>query len=180
MALLDYLFHGTLTVHQDLINRSLKEALSEIETIKEMHLSIAGGKIKFTALFAAGKEPKSDIRLTINALPGNFEFNRHHRYLELLLAEPVLIEFGGAKIRARFTAEAQTGGRDINDGENFLTGVLRYLDIKEDRITVDFNRLPGFNEALQKKLGFLLKYLEIAGIELEDEKIVIRPAVKLF
>lgn len=180
MVLLDYLFHGTLTVHQDLINRSLKEALSENETVKEMSLSIAGGKIKFTALLAAGQEQKSPLRLTISAVPGNFEFNRHHRYLELLLAEPVLIEFGGAKIKARFAAEAQSTGRDINDGENFLASILHYLDIKEDRITVDFNRLPGFNEALQKKLGFLLKYLEIAGLELEDEKLIIRPAVKLF
>ncbi len=180
MVILDYLFHGNLTIHQDLINRSLKEALSESEIVKDMSLSIAGGKIKFTALFAAGKEHKSFIRLTVNAVPGNFEFNRHNRYLELLLAEPVLIEFGGAEIKARFTAKTLNSGRDINDGENTLAGVLRYLEIKEDRITINFNRLPGFKEALQKKLGFLLKYLEIAGLELEDEKLIIRPAVKLF
>jgi hypothetical protein len=61
-----------------------------------------------------------------------------------------------------------------------LQRLMEYLVIEEDKITIDFNQIPGFNQLLQKKLGFLLNNLEIARLELGEEMLIVQPAIKFF
>ncbi|MFA4886127.1 MAG: hypothetical protein WC601_10205, partial [Desulfotomaculaceae bacterium] len=61
-----------------------------------------------------------------------------------------------------------------------LINMFGYLTINEDKFVLDFNKMPGFNQALQNKLGFLLNNLEITKLELQNEMIVIHPSIKFF
>jgi hypothetical protein len=61
-----------------------------------------------------------------------------------------------------------------------LLRLMEYLIIEDDKITIDFNQIPGFTQLLQKKLGFLLNNLEIAKLELGEEMLIVQPAIKFF
>ncbi|MEG3071190.1 MAG: hypothetical protein RQM92_10575 [Candidatus Syntrophopropionicum ammoniitolerans] len=58
--------------------------------------------------------------------------------------------------------------------------MFSYLAISENRIVLDFNKMPGFNQALQNKLGFVLNNLEITRLDLQNENLIIHPSIKFF
>lgn len=61
-----------------------------------------------------------------------------------------------------------------------LLRLMEYLVIEEDKLTINFNQVPGFKQLLQQKMGFLLNNLEIARLELAEEKLIVQPVIKLF
>jgi len=175
MNLIENIFHGNLVIHQDLINKFIGEALADNKAVEEVKVSVTADCINLTALINAGGKTIVGVKLTLS--PGTFEFNRQNRFIELPVNGPVLISLHGIEIKARLRVDpAPVKHAGTPEG---LVNLLQYLDIKENLIKVDFNKIPGFNQALQSKLGFVLKYLEITRLELGEQTIIIHPAVKL-
>lgn len=176
MGILQNLIHGNLAIHQELINKFLKETLAENQVAKEITVSIKKGVINATALLDAGETP---IVIKMVMSPGRYEFNRSSRYIELILHGPVVISIHGIEIKARLDVERSTVPPPAGTPDS-LEKILDYLNIKEDKIILDLNKMPGFNQLLQNKLGFVFKNLEITSLELVEEMILIHPSLKFF
>lgn len=177
MSFLENIFHGNLVIHQDLINKLIKELIAENETLKDIKVSINGELINLTASIHAGGNSTIQVKLALS--PGIFEFNRVNRFIELPVNGPVIISFHGVEVKARLRMDLDPDPAKRAGTPEVLVNLLQYLDIKEDLIKVDFNKIPGFNRLLQSKLGFVLKYLEITKLELGEGTIIIHPAVRI-
>ncbi|MCL6635324.1 MAG: hypothetical protein K6T29_06085 [Peptococcaceae bacterium] len=178
MSFFENLFHGNLTIHQDFINKLIKEAIAENKVVKNVEISISGGFINLTAQFNPGGDLNIDLKAVLSL--GKFEFNRSNRFLELPVHGPLLVSIQGVYIKARLSAELDPDPARRSGTPAGLVSLLQYLDLKEDKITLDFNKMPGFNRVLQNKAGFLLKHLEITRLELSEGMLLIHPAVKIF
>ncbi len=178
MSILDYLIHGDLAIHQEFINKFIKESIAENKFVSELEVSISEGLINAVADIRAGDDTTVHIKLEMSL--GDFVFNRLNRYLELNVPGPVLISVYGVTIRAKLEAEFDHELGQRYGAPEGLISLFQFLSIKEDKIILDFNKIPGFNQALHKKLGFILKNLEVNKLELLDKKIIIRPTIKFF
>lgn len=176
MNFLENLIHGKLTIHQEIINKFLDEIIENNKNIKTIHVNITGGFINLVVEVRAGEKYTVVVRIRLSL--GGYEFNRYNRFLELFIHGPVIISIQGLIIKARLSLDTEpTGLIGLPDG---IIDLLQYLTIKEDRITLDFNKIPGFNQLLQNKLGFMLKNLEVTQLEISEEMIIIHPTIKLF
>lgn len=178
MNLLENLIQGKLTIHQEIINKFLAESLQEHQTIKSIVMTIGGGQIKLVSEIRTGENTTANVKLLL-AL-GGYEFNRFNRFIELLVLSPAIISLQGIVIKARLNIEPDPASAARNSRQAELAGLFNYLKVQEERIIVDFNKIPGFNQLLQNKLGFMLKNLEIARLEIDEEMIVIYPAIKFY
>ena len=152
--------------------------MAENKILKDVEVSIAGGLMNLAIGFRAGENMTIRVKLALSL--GNFEFNRFNRFVELPVHGPVHISLPGIEIKARLGADMDPDPAKRAGAPEALINLLRYLDIKEDKITLDLNKMPAFNRVLQNKLGFVLKYLEITNLELGEEMIIIHPAVRFF
>ncbi|NPV72852.1 MAG: hypothetical protein HPY89_03455 [Pelotomaculum sp.] len=178
MSFLTNLIQGNLAIHQDLLNKFLAETIEDNKFIKSIAVSITGGLINLSGEIRTGENSSASIRLALSL--GNFEFNRTSRFLELKMHGPVAISIHGIDIQARFSSpDPETASRA--GAPEGLVNILGFLNVKEDTVTLDFNKMPGFMKMLQNKLGLLvLRNLEITRLELLEEMIVIHPSLKLF
>ncbi|HHU86352.1 MAG TPA: hypothetical protein GXZ25_06035 [Peptococcaceae bacterium] len=177
MGMLKNLLQGNLAIHQEMINKFLKKLIEESNTLNKLNISITEGLLNLTAEILAGLGTSINVKiaLSINSLT----FNRHNRLVEFQVNGPVLISLQGIEIRARLGINLDPDPAGQTGAPSGLVNALQYLEIKEDKITVNFNKIPGFNQLLQKKLGFLLNYLEINKIELIEEMLIVHPSMKL-
>ncbi len=181
MSLLDNiksLLGGNITVHQEFINKFLKETLEENKVVKEIVLSVEEGCLNATVEILAGESTPVNVKLELSL--GQYEFNRINRFVELIPLSPVAVSVYGVKIKAKLAAELD-GTEAVRLGApEGLINMFGYLTINEDKLVLDFNKMPGFTQALQNKLGFLLNNLEITRLDLQHEMIVIHPSIKFF
>lgn len=178
MGILQNLIQGNLTIHQELINKFLKNLIEESNALNGLRISITEGFLNLTAEILAGLGTSISVGLVLSI--GSFMFNRHNRFVEFQVHGPVLITVQGIQIKAKLGVDLEPDPTTHTGAPAGLVNVLQYLDIKEEKITVDFNKMPGFNQLLQKKLGFLLNYLEINKLELVEETLIVHPSMKLF
>ena len=178
MNILENLIQGNLAIHQELINKFLKETLEGNKTFEAVEVFITGGYMNLRAEIRAGEKAVISVGLMVSL--GNFEFNRFKRFVELIVNGPVTLTIHGITITARLGVELDPDPLKRNGTPESLVSLLHFLRIKEDKIVVDFNKIPGFNQALQKKVGFLLKNLEITKLELVEEMLIIHPTIKFF
>ncbi|MDD2443605.1 MAG: hypothetical protein PHS52_03785 [Desulfotomaculaceae bacterium] len=178
MNFLENLIHGKIAIHPEIINKSIKEAIAENQYLQEIAFSITEGAINARIVIHAGEGQTICVTLALSL--GNYEFNRSKRFVELFLRGPAMISSCGLSIKARLSVDTDPDPSKMAGAPEGLISVLQYLNVKEDVITIDFNKIPGFNQALQKKLGFLLKNLEITKMDLVEEMIIIHPAIKFF
>jgi len=150
--------------------------MGENKVIEDIKVSIAGGLLNLAIGLRAGGNMTIGVKLALSL--GNFQFNRFNRFVELPVHGPVLISLPGIEIKARLGADLNPDPAKHAGAPEALINLLQYLNIKEDKITLDFNKMPAFNQVLQNKLGFVLKYLEITNLELVEEMIIIHPAEK--
>ncbi len=177
MSMLKNLLQGNVAIHQEMINKFLKKLIEESNTLNKLNISITEGLLNLTAEILAGLGTAINVKVALSI--SSFTFNRHNRLVEFQVNGPVLISLQGIEIRARLGINLVPDPAGHTGAPPGLVHALQYLEIKEDRITVDFNRIPGFNHLLQKKLGFLLNYLEINKIELIEEMLIVHPSMKL-
>jgi len=178
MNFLENLIHGKIAIHQEIINKSIREAITENHIFQEIAVSITEGAINARIIINAGEDQIIGVALPLSL--GNYEFNRSKRFVELILRGPAVISSCGLSIKAKLSVDMDPDPSKMAGAPEGLISILQYLNVKEDVITIDFNKIPGFNQALQKKLGFLLKNLEITKIDLVEEMIIIHPAIKFF
>lgn len=178
MSILDYLIHGNLSIRQEIINKFLKKLFDENRYIQDIELTISPGLINLVVTVNSSETTTFKVSLLMSL--SNFAFNRNSRFMELPLQSPVLISYQGLNMKARLelVLDPDPAARD-NTPESLLR-LMEYLIIEEDKITIDFNKIPGFNQLLQKKLGFLLNNLEISKLELGEEMLILQPAIKFF
>jgi hypothetical protein len=171
------LLGGNITIHQEFINKLIKEAVAENKAVREIVLEVGEGFLNVRAEITVGVNiPVSmEFKLTL----GNYEFNRTKRFVELLLLSPAAVSVYGIRILTRLAAEIDENAASLSGAPESLINVFGYLTIKEDRLILDFNKMPGFTQALQKKTGFLLKNLEITKLDLRNEMIVMHPSMKM-
>jgi hypothetical protein len=174
--MLKNLLQGNVAIHQEMINKFLKKLIEESNTLDKLSVTIAEGVLNLTAEILAGLGTPINVRVALSI--GSFTFNRHERFVEFQVNGPVLISLQGIEIRARLGINLTPDPAERSGALSGLVHALQYLEIKEDKITVNFNRIPGFNNLLQKKLGFLLNYLEITKLELIEEMLIIHPSMK--
>lgn len=172
------LFGGNITIHQEIINKVIKEALADNKTITDIALSINEGFLAVAVDILA--DDSTPVSLKLELEPGKFEFNRTNRVIELILISPVTIMVYGITIKAKLTADIDIAAAKIAGAPVDLIDMFSYLAINENSFILDFNQMPGFNQALQNKLGFLLNNLEITELELQNENLVIHPSIKFF
>lgn len=177
MGVLKNLLQGNLALHQEIINSFLKSMVEESNALNKLNITIIENFLNLTAEILAGLDTPINIKVTLSI--GSFKFNRHSRFVEFQVHGPVLITLQGVEIKARLGVDLARDQAHTGTPPG-LAGVLEYLDIKEEKITVNFNNIPGFNQLLQKKLGFLLNHLEISKLELIEEMLIIHPSMKLF
>lgn len=172
------LLGGKITLHQEFINKVIKEAIADNKTIKDIVLSFNEGFLAVTVDILADDSTPVNLQLELSL--GQYEFNRANRAIELILISPVTIKVYGINIKAKLAAEIDMAAAKSTGAPAELIDMFGYLTINEDRFILDFNQMPGFNQALQNKLGFLLNNLEITKLELQKENIVLHPAIKFF
>jgi len=181
MSILDNLKNlagGNITVHQEFINKLIKETLAKNEVIKEILLTVGEGFLSVTAEILAGEG--IPIKLKLEFSLGKYEFSRSNRFVELILLKPAVISVFGINIKAKLAAEIDESGAIHAGAPDALINMFNYLTINDDMFVLDFNEMPGFNQALHNRLGFLLKNLEITKLELKNEMLVLHPSIKLF
>lgn len=178
MSILENFIHGNLAIRQELVNKFIQEVIAGNNVIKELEISIAEGFINMTAGIRAGENATIYAKLTLSL--GGFEFNRFKRFVELPVHGPVLLSIQGVNIKARLGVELDPDPAERVGAPEGLINLLQYLNITEEKITLDFNKMPGFNQILQRKLGFILKNLEITKLELAEGMIIIHPTIKFF
>lgn len=171
------LLGGNITVHQDFINKVIKESIEDNKVVREIVLSVKEGLLYAGVELMAGETP---VSLKLELSLGKYEFNRTNRVIELILASPVSIKFFGVNIKTKLDAELDRTAAISSGAPEGLIDMFDYLTINEDRFILDFNKMPGFNQALQNKLGFLLNNLEIIKLDLQNENIVVHPSIKFF
>lgn len=172
------LLKGKITVHQDFINKFIQENLADNKVVREIVLSVDEGLLNATVVILAGADTAVDVKLALSL--GNHEFNKSSRTVELTLLSPITVSVCGIHIETNLSAKIDEAEARRHGAPEGLIRMFDYLSICEDKVVLDFNKMPGFNQALQNKLGFLLNNLEITKLELQYETIVIHPAVKLF
>ncbi|MBP7332304.1 MAG: hypothetical protein BWY65_00345 [Firmicutes bacterium ADurb.Bin373] len=172
------LFGGNITIHQEIINKVIKEALADNKTITDIALSFNEGFLAVAVDILADDSTPVSLKLELEL--GKFEFNRTNRVIELILISPVTIMVYGITIKAKLTADIDIAAAKIAGAPVDLIDMFSYLAINENSFILDFNQMPGFNQALQNKLGFLLNNLEITELELQNENLVIHPSIKFF
>ncbi|MEG3071189.1 MAG: hypothetical protein RQM92_10570 [Candidatus Syntrophopropionicum ammoniitolerans] len=111
------LFGGNITIHQEFINKVIKEANADNKTIKGIVLSFNEGFLRADFELLVGEETPINLQLELSL--GKFEFNRTNRVVELLLISPVAIQVYGMNIKAKLTvdidpAAAETAGAQRN------------------------------------------------------------------
>lgn len=178
MNILENLIHGNLAIHQELVNKFIREAIAGNKVLKELEISISKGFINATAGIRAGENATIYAKLMLSL--GDFVFNRSNRFVELPVHGPVLLSIQGVNIKAKLGIDLDPDPAKHAGAPEGLLSLLQYLSIKEDKITLDFNKMPGFNQMLQNKLGFVLKNLEITKLELVEGMIIIHPTIKFF
>ncbi len=171
------LLGGNITVHQDFINKVIKESIADNKVVREIVLSVKEGLIDAGVELMAGE---TTVSLKLELSLGKYEFNRTNRIIELILVNPVSIKFYGVNIKTKLAAELDRTAAISSGAPEGLIDMFGYLTINEDRFILDFNKMPGFNQALQNKLGFLLNNLEIIKLDLQNENIVVHPSIKFF
>lgn len=171
------LLGGNITVHQDFINKVIKESIADNKVVREIALSVKEGLIDAGVELMAGE---TTVSLKLELSLGKYEFNRTNRIIELILVNPVSIKFYGVNIKTKLAAELDRTAAISSGAPEGLIDMFGYLTINEDRFILDFNKMPGFNQALQNKLGFLLNNLEIIKLDLQNENIVVHPSIKFF
>lgn len=178
MSILDYLIHGNLTIRQEIIIKFLKKLFEENRYIQDIELSISPGLINIAVTLTSSETTTFKVSLVLSL--SNFAFNRNSRFVELPLQGPVLISYQGINIEARLAVVTDPDPVARDKTPESLLQLMDYLIIEEDKITIDFNQIPGFNQLLQNKLGFLLNNLEISKLELGDRMLILQPAIKFF
>ncbi|MDD4334426.1 MAG: hypothetical protein PHY77_02345 [Desulfotomaculaceae bacterium] len=172
------LFGGNITIHQEFLNKVIREAIADNKTIKDIAISFNEGFFAVAVDILA--DDSSPVNLQLELSLGKYEFNKTNRVIELLLISPVIIKFYGINIKAKLTADIDIAAAKAAGAPVDLIDMLSYLTINENSFILDFNQMPGFNQALQNKLGYLLNNLEITKLELQKENLVLHPAIKLF
>ena len=172
------LFGGNITIHQEFIKKVIKEASADNKTIKGIVLSFNEGFLRADFDLLVGEETPINLQLELSL--GKFEFNRTNRIVELLLISPVAIQVYGLNIKAKLTVDIDPAAAETAGAPEELIAMFSYLAISENRIILDFNKMPGFNQALQNKLGFVLNNLEITRLDLQNENLIIHPSIKFF
>lgn len=181
MSLLDSLknlINGNITVHQEFINKLIKEALGENKVVKGINLSIGEGFLNATVEILAGES--TPVHLEFMLSMSEFEFNKSHRFIEFILRSPITVTVYGVNIKTKLEAELDEDQAKRSGAPEGLVNLFNYLKVKEDKVILDFNKIPGFNQVLQNKLGFILNNLEINKLDLLHEMIVIHPTIKFF
>ncbi len=181
MSLLDNiksLLGGNINVHQEFINKFIKETLGENKVVREIFLTVGEGCLDARVGLVVGEGTPIDMKLELSL--GKYEFNRTIRRVELIPLKPVAISVFGINIDARLAAAMDAAEARRLGAPEGLISMFGYLTINEDKLVLDFNKIPGFSQALQNKLGFLLNNLEITKLELQPETIVIHPSIKFF
>lgn len=178
MSILDYLIHGNLAIRQEIINKFLGKLIEENKVVQDIELKISPGLINLAAALSTSESSTFKISLLMSI--SSFAFNKESRFIELPLKGPVLISTQGLNIKARLEVVMDPDPLVRAQTPENLRRLMEYLVIEEDKITVDFNQIPGFNQLLQKKIGFLLNNLEITRLELGDEVLIVHPAIKFF
>ena len=181
MSILDNLKNlagGNITVHQEFINKLIKENLENSEVIREICLTVGEGFICASFEILIGEGTPVNLKLELSL--GKYEFNRSNRFVELILREPAAISIFGINVKAKLAAEIDEAEAIRTGAPEALINMFNYLKIDEDKLVLDFNKMPGFNQSLQNKFGFLLKNLEITKLELKKEMILLHPSIKLF
>lgn len=178
MSILDYLIHGNLAIRQEIINEFLKKLIENNRLFQGLELKISQGLINLVATLRASETTTFKVSQVMSL--SNFAFNRNSRFVELPLQGPVLISIQGLNIKVRLSVIMDPDPVARAETPDSLLRLMEYLIIEEDKITIDFNQIPGFTQLLQKKLGFLLNNLEISKLELGEEMIIVQPAIKFF
>jgi hypothetical protein len=172
------LMGGSITIHQELINKLIREKLAENSAIRKIDISIAEDFIGFAVEILAGENTPFNLNFDLSL--GKYEFSRNNRFVELIMLGPIAVSGYGINIKVKISAEIdKVSAISAGAPEGFIN-MFDYLSIYEDRIVIDFNKMPGFRQALQNKLGFLLNNLEVAKLELKNEMVVINPSIKLY
>lgn len=172
------LLGGDITIHQEFLNKVIKESIADNKVIREIVLSVNEGFLDAAVEILVGESTPVNLNLELSL--GKYEFNRTNRFVELILLNPVTIKVYGVNIKTKLAAEIDMTSARSSGAPEGLIDMFSYLTINEDRFVLDFNKMPGFNQALQNKLGFLLNNLEITKIELQNENIVIHPSIKFY
>ena len=178
MSILDYLIHGNLAIRQEIINKFLNKLIEENRLVQDIKLKINPGLINLVATLSTSETSTFKVSMVMSL--SNFAFNRNSRFVELPLQGPVLISYRGLNIKARLDVVMDPDPAARAETPDSLLRLMEYLIIEDDKITIDFNQIPGFNQLLQKKLGFLLNNLEISKLELGEEMLIVQPAIKFF
>lgn len=178
MSILEYLIHGNLAIRQEIINKFLTNLIEENRYVQHIEVAISPGLINLVANISLSETTAFKVSLVMSL--SNYAFNRHSRFVELPLQEPVLISYQGLNIKARLEMFMEPDPEASGEIRESLQRLMEFLIIKEDKITIDFNKIPGFNQLLQKRLGFLLNSLEISRLELGEGVLVVQPAIKFF
>ena len=178
MGILDYLIHGNLAIRQEIINKFLKKLIEENRIVQDIELKINPGLINLMATLNSSETFTYKVSMVMSI--SKFAFNRDSRFVEMPLQGPILISMQGLTIKARLEVVMDPDPAARVETPESLLRLMEYLIIEEDKITIDFNQIPGFNQLLQKKLGFLLNNLEIAKLELGEEMLIVQPAIKFF
>jgi hypothetical protein len=181
MKLLDNLKNlagGKITIHQEFINKFIKETLDNNEIIKEILLTAGEGSICASLGLLIGEGIPVNLKFEFSL--GKYEFNKSNRFVELILLKPAAISIFGINIKAKLAAGIDEAEAIRAGAPGALIKMFNYLSIYEDKYVLDFNKMPGFNKALQNKLSFLLKNLEITELELKNEMLLLHPSIKFF
>jgi len=178
MGILEYLINGNLTISQEVINKFLAKLTEENKLLQNLRLTINKDLIKLAATVAVSETDTFEVNLTTSL--GDYNFNRNSRFIVLLLQEPVLISYRGLRIKTKLEVTMEPDAAHQAVTPEHLLRLMEYLVIEEDKLTIDFNQIPAFKQLLQKKMGFLLNNLEIARLELAEEKIILQPVIKFF
>ncbi|MFA4886221.1 MAG: hypothetical protein WC601_10680, partial [Desulfotomaculaceae bacterium] len=83
------LLGGNITVHQEFINKFIKETLAENKVVKEIVLSVGEGCLNATVEILAGESTPINLKLELSL--GQYEFNRTNRFVELIPLSPVAV-----------------------------------------------------------------------------------------
>jgi hypothetical protein len=178
MSILDYLIHGNLAIRQEIINKFLNKLIEENRWVQAIELKINQGLINLVATLSTSETSTFKVNMVMSL--GNFAFNRNSRFVELPLQGPVMISIQGLNIKAKLDVDLDPDPVVRAETPESLRRLMEYLIIEDEKMTIDFNQIPGFNQLLQKKLGFFLNNLEIAKLELGEGMLIVQPAIKFF
>jgi hypothetical protein len=133
------LLGGNITIHQEFINKVIKESIADNKVVREIVLSINNGYLNAAVEILVGETP---VNLKLDLSLGNYEFNRTNRIIELILVSPVDIMVYGIHIKTKLAAEIDRPVALNAGAPAGLIDMFSYLTINETGLYLILIKCP--------------------------------------